>query len=276
MELTATNKATPEPTGGVRLLKVDEDAKTTGLKGAVFELYRGNELVGTYTSDAKGVIELSGLPYGDYRFVEKTAPQGFELDSSPIKFTIDAKTRKDGTVLVELTATNKATPETTGGVRLVKVDAANKDTTLKGAVFELYSGDKLIGTYTTDDKGVIEVKGLAYGEYRFVEKTAPEGYELSTTEIKFTVDATTTKDGTVLVELTATNKAKTDTPSTSKPSTSNPSTSTTTQTGKGDSPKTGDTSNLLLPIILLLGGAAGLTVALVKRRKTVGKGKTKK
>lgn len=276
VELTATNKATPEPTGGVRLLKVDEDTKTTGLKGAVFELYRGNELVGTYTSDAKGVIELSGLPYGDYRFVEKTAPQGFELDSSPIKFTIDAKTTKDGTVLVELTATNKATPEVTGGVRLVKVDAANKDTTMKGAVFELYSGTTLVGTYTTNDKGVIEVTGLAYGDYRFVEKTAPDGFELDTTEIKFTVDATTTKDGTVLVELTATNKAKTDTPSTSKPSTSNPSTSTTTQTGKGDSPKTGDTSNLLLPIILLLGGAAGLTVALVKRRKTVGKGKPKK
>ncbi len=151
---------------------------------------------------------MSGLPYGDYRFVEKTAPQGFELDSSPIKFTIDAKTTKDGTVLVELTATNKATPEVTGGVRLVKVDAANKDTTLKGAVFELYSGTTLVGTYTTNDKGVIEVTGLAYGDYRFVEKTAPDGFELDTTEIKFTVDATTTKDGTVLVELTATNKAK--------------------------------------------------------------------
>lgn len=49
---------------------------------------------------------------------------------------------------------------------------------LEGGVFELYkeNGEK-VGTYTTDEYGIIRVDGLEPGNYYFVEIKAPEGYE---------------------------------------------------------------------------------------------------
>lgn len=279
VELSVTNSETSEYVGGVRLTKTDAEDKSMKLEGALFGLYNSNdELIDEYTTDSDGVIEVNDLPYDDYYFVEIIAPEGYDLDDTPIKFTIDADTTKDGTELVQVAATNVSTPELLGGVRLVKADADDDSKKLKGAVFELRnSNDKLIDEYTTDGDGVIEVDDLPYGEYFFVEITAPEGYELDSTPIKFTINADTTKDSTKLVEVTTTNKATPDTPKetdtpkdSDTPSTT--TTSTTTDDGKGDSPKTGDETNLLLPIIVLIGGALGVGFALWKRKK----GKEKK
>ncbi|MGL6200425.1 MAG: MSCRAMM family protein [Lachnospiraceae bacterium] len=279
VELSVTNSETPEYVGGVRLTKTDADDENMKLEGALFGLYNSNdELIDEYSTDSDGVIEVSNLPYDDYYFIEIIAPEGYELDVTPIKFTIDADTTKDGTELVQVAATNEATPELLGGVRLVKADADDDSKKLKGAVFELHnSDDKLIDEYTTDSDGIIEVNDLPYGDYFFVETTAPEGYELDSTPIKFTIDTDTTKDGTELVEVTATNKTTPDAPEdTDTPEetdipkeTNTPSTTTTTTTddGKGDSPKTGDETNLILPIILLIGGIGGVAVALWKRKK---------
>lgn len=63
------------------------------LANAVFKLERkvGNEWEvvreGLQTNDA-GLIEVSGLIIGEYRFVETQAPDGYTLDTTPVEFTI--------------------------------------------------------------------------------------------------------------------------------------------------------------------------------------------
>ena len=63
------------------------------LANAVFKLERkvGNEWEvvreGLQTTDA-GLIEVSGLIIGEYRFVETQAPDGYTLDTTPVEFTI--------------------------------------------------------------------------------------------------------------------------------------------------------------------------------------------
>ncbi|MDO4541714.1 MAG: S-layer homology domain-containing protein [Bacillota bacterium] len=84
---------------------------------------------------------------------------------------------------------------------LLKVDADDNSTTLYGAEFELYStfdgNDTLIGTYTTDNNGMIIVPGLSQGSYYWVEIGAPEGYRLDASKYEFAVDAEEAKVTTV-------------------------------------------------------------------------------
>ena len=79
--------------GSVLLLKTDEEGKA--LSGAVFELFQilsgenmDRMLVGTYTSDENGEVTVEGLMPGNYAFMEKTAPEGYFLNTDAIPFTI--------------------------------------------------------------------------------------------------------------------------------------------------------------------------------------------
>lgn len=87
-----------------------------------------------------------------------------------------------------------------GSASLKKVDADNPATTLAGAVFKLEynsNGDWVVvpgcERLTTDAQGLIDVDGLALGEYRFVEIEAPADYELNETPIQFVVDGSSTE-----------------------------------------------------------------------------------
>lgn len=82
---------------------------TDAVAGATYKIYykdaAGNWVAGssTYTTGANGKIVVDGLPLGEYYFVEQTAPTGYLLDQTPIKFTID------GTAAATATATNDST-----------------------------------------------------------------------------------------------------------------------------------------------------------------------
>lgn len=201
VNLTAANaKEPPAPLGKVVLTKVDADSPTTVLPGAVFkleaqtadgswEVVQGSE---SLTTDADGLITVTDLPMGAYRFVELSAPEGYELGTVPVEFTLveDAPGLE-----VAVTATNVKTP-VLGGALLTKVDADDATTVLVGAVFKLeqHLSD---GTWAvvdgfdalaTNDEGIIEVHGLPVGSYRFVETVAPEGYVLDETPVEFGVE----------------------------------------------------------------------------------------
>lgn len=94
----------------------------------------------------------------------------------------------------------------TGGKRFVKVDLEDKATLLAGAKFQVLNEQdqylsKIAGGYTwTDDEddenlvvlesdgfGQFEVNGLRFGDYSLQEIAAPEGYQLSTTPVSFTI-----------------------------------------------------------------------------------------
>lgn len=92
-------------TGGVTLTKVDSTDKATHLQGASFELLdsSGNIVQADLETDEKGQITISGLLPGDYNFVETSAPTGYQLDETPLPFTIE----KSQQAFVEIEATNK-------------------------------------------------------------------------------------------------------------------------------------------------------------------------
>lgn len=92
---------------------------------------------------------------------------------------------------------------------LTKVDGANKAVTLPGAVFTLQNKDgkyvKADGSLseakvelTVTDAGKLTVKGLDEGDYTLTEVTAPDGYIITDSPIKFTIEATvdTSKNNT--------------------------------------------------------------------------------
>ncbi|MFC6175418.1 SpaA isopeptide-forming pilin-related protein [Companilactobacillus huachuanensis] len=76
-------------TGNVVLTKVDATLNKL-LPGAVFDLLDSNGKViqSNLTTNEKGQIVVSNLEAGDYSFVETIAPEGYELDKTPIKFTV--------------------------------------------------------------------------------------------------------------------------------------------------------------------------------------------
>ena len=194
--VTAENRRAPV-LGKVVLTKVDADAPGTVLPGAVFKLEEqaadGSwvEVPGyeSLVTDGSGLIEVERLAMGAYRFVEVSAPEGYELETAPVEFAL----AEDAPGLeVAVTATNTKSP-VFGKAVLKKVDAEDPDAVLPGATFKLEQRladdsweivpdrDALV----TDAGGLIEVERLAMGAYRFVEVSAPEGYELETAPVEF-------------------------------------------------------------------------------------------
>ncbi|HIW72161.1 MAG TPA: LPXTG cell wall anchor domain-containing protein [Candidatus Levilactobacillus faecigallinarum] len=185
-----TVSQTDEPkdaTGNITLTKVDKSDATKVLSGAVFDLQR-KDADGHYvdnktglTTDEKGQIHVDNLSVGDYRFVEKTAPNGYSLNQdTPQVVTVT----KDATTSVTVQDARKP-EEDKGSITLTKEDAANSATRLKDAVFDLqekgtdgaYTNVKGKTSLNTDEKGQIHVTNLPAGTYRFVEVKAPKGYE---------------------------------------------------------------------------------------------------
>ena len=82
--------------GTVELTKTVEGLAMPEGKSATFTLWKDMEVdvrypdaSTTFTTNAAGKILVSGLPVGDYYFVETVAPEGYALDNTPVKFTID-------------------------------------------------------------------------------------------------------------------------------------------------------------------------------------------
>ncbi|SET54595.1 LPXTG cell wall anchor domain-containing protein [Paenibacillus sp. NFR01] len=92
-----------------------------------------------------------------------------------------------------------------GSLTVHKVDAANPQASLSGAVFTLYrlsgSDRVLVGTRATDTSGNAEFAQLWLGSYVLTETTAPAGYALNAQEYPVTIGSA------AKVNLTVTNTA---------------------------------------------------------------------
>ena len=212
---------------GAKLIILDKDGKK----------------VESWTSTDKPHM-VEKLPVGEYTLREEQAPDGF-LIAEDVKFTV-----KD-TGKVQKVKMKDAHPY--GKLVIKKTDSTSK-AALSGAEFELREKEsgKVVEKLVTDKTGTatsgkIPIATYKNGkvektvEYILVETKAPNGYELSSKkeEIRFEY-----KDGkTKVIEIVKEIK-----------NTKSPSGSTPT----GNSPKTGDSTNIWLPILLAVLSACGI------------------
>ena len=212
---------------GAKLIILDKDGKK----------------VESWTSTDKPHM-VEKLPVGEYTLREEQAPDGY-LIAEDVKFTV-----KD-TGKVQKVKMKDAHPY--GKLVIKKTDSTSK-AALPGAEFELREKEsgKVVEKLVTDKTGTatsgkIPIATYKNGkvektvEYILVETKAPNGYELSSKkeEIRFEY-----KDGkTKVIEIVKEIK-----------NTKSPSGGTPT----GNSPKTGDSTNIWLPILLAVLSACGI------------------
>lgn len=156
------------------ILKLDS-SDNKALMGAKIKVAKTNgEIVGTFTSDANGLVILTDLEAGSYTITEIAAPDGYILDSTPQIVELKAGEAKQ----IELYNTAKP------GLQLRKIDKLT-NLPVGGAVFSLVrleSGAKRdLGTYTTGENGLFYVPDLAPGDYVITEIKAPDSYILDST-----------------------------------------------------------------------------------------------
>ncbi|WP_426616640.1 SpaA isopeptide-forming pilin-related protein [Bacillus velezensis] len=264
----------------VVLTKLDQGDKRKVLQGAKFNLTDANGKVLTegLTTDKHGQIIVRGLKAGEYQFIETKAPELYSLDQTPISFKITNTDIKP----VEISAENTLTP---GDVTLTKVDHDDKNKVLEGAEFKITdSSGHPVNTggskerpavWKTDQKGRFTVKGLAPGQYQFIETKAPDGYQLNEKPIEFTIE----KGQSKAVEVVVSNKKlKNPAPGKDTPNHQtnqgghHPDTNGKTNhsdTGK-NLPKTGDTDGMMpvtAGILMLLAGGAAAVVSRKKKAR---------
>ncbi|WP_338335514.1 SpaA isopeptide-forming pilin-related protein [Bacillus altitudinis] len=180
-QLVKVTKENIRTTSAVKLEKKGEDGQL--LAGVTFDLIDAHDqrVKKDLKTDKNGQLTIDQLKPGTYQFVETASIAGYELDQTPVSFTI--RLGQDKPAKVEMI--NKLTP---GAVELTKVDAEGH--TLENAEFALQSkdGKTLKKSLVTDQKGKLHITDLKPGEYQFVETKAPHGYELDDQPIRFTIE----------------------------------------------------------------------------------------
>ena len=214
--VTVTVKADNElRTGGVKIRKITEkfnyeniDFYNALAEGYVFGLYTAETigdvpadvLVEVLTTDAQGVAESKAkLPYGNYYLKELFVPdETVHLLKGNLPLTISSELNVQHYDSPIYNTMFKAK------IGVYKLDAANRERGLAGAVFEVRdTAGKLFDTITTGKDGYAETIDLPVGEYKVREVKPPAGFILSD-EVK-TVTLTTEDKENAVFELT--NKA---------------------------------------------------------------------
>ena len=154
------------PIGGLELVKVNAADKIQRIPNTTFEIRRVSDggLVDTVTTGTDGRVYVP-LESGSYYVVETEAGKGFQLDSTPIYFTVE-----DGKMTTK-TVTNKAI----SGILIHKVDSATGEG-IPGVSFLLYdSTNAPIAQATSDDRGYAYFEDLSTGRY-YLRELENEGY----------------------------------------------------------------------------------------------------
>ena len=204
-----------------------------GLKGAVFTMYKCKSQTGGCTQVQKIDMtnktisdEITITKSGYYKFVETTAPAGYEklqdffvyltiTDDGNVTAKIDEKYKNyikyagyNSTRWMHILAYNESK-----SFKISKIDGDDKKTKVKGATFQIKDKNGTVikfkklaeGSYEYSTSGTItnlvsanlntySVKGLPVGEYILEETAVPKPYELPYTtserQTKFKIDKT--------------------------------------------------------------------------------------
>lgn len=157
------------------------------IPNTILEVYTENdELIFTGKTDKDGKIIIDGLKLGKYYILEKEASLGYVITNEKIYFEL-----KDNGEIVKAEMKNKPITST---VEITKIDISNSEP-LPNTIIEVYNDkDELIYSGKTNEEGKIVIEDLRYGKYYFIEKEAPEGYQLNSEKMYFEV----LEDGSII------------------------------------------------------------------------------
>ncbi|HHT7223295.1 TPA: SpaA isopeptide-forming pilin-related protein [Bacillus cereus] len=188
--------------GSLQVIKKDAESGKV-LAGAEFKLKNeAGQVVGeAKITNKDGVVKFESLVPGKYTLEETKAPEGYKA----LEVTVEVNVVANDVVKQEV-MNEKVKEEITGQLEITKVDANNTNTTLAGAVFEIWKDGTKMDTLTTNKSGKATSKKLEPGDYTLKEIQAPEGYTLSDKEMKFTIS----NEKIEVVKLQITNKKDTD------------------------------------------------------------------
>ncbi|MGL4654340.1 MAG: SpaA isopeptide-forming pilin-related protein, partial [Sarcina sp.] len=165
--------------GQLQIVKTDATSNKA-LAGATFKVTGPNGFDKTVTTDKDGQVNLNNLAWGTYTVTETAAPNGYNLDKTPQQVTVS------NTSVGKVQVAKFADSRVLGSIKITKTN--EKGQTLKDAEFTITKPDGTKVKVTTNDKGVAELSGLAWGEYTVQETVAPQGYDLDNTVHKITID----------------------------------------------------------------------------------------
>lgn len=265
-------KRTPEYTSGATIsikpvysiiIYKQDSVMKKGLDGVTFEITSPTGISTTYTTATnsqgdQGYINTGILDEGTYRVREISTLDAYQLDSQVREVTVG----KDGSVIywgntpktkIPTTAPSEEKPELTlYSIQFRKVGESGQ--ALAGATFDLYDGDEVIMTVTSDENGQVTFAGVEAKDYTIKETAAPEGYQLLEESISVSkADFADAKD-LVLTKGDVVNVKVPEAPEPTTPST--PKTSEPTQETKRVLPSTGEQNSMALIALGLLGLAS--------------------
>lgn len=175
------------------------------LAGAVYGVFKGEELVDTYITDESGQFTTTDYVCGDDWTIRELSPsEGYLLDNTvyPVGAEPQHYTAEHNPIALDVTE-----QVIRGGVALTKVDKDYPENKLVGAVFEVYrdsngnkefdTEDELLGTMDELGRGEYAMSDLRYGGYFAKEAKAPEGFYLDENAYYFVI---TTDGETATVE----------------------------------------------------------------------------
>ena len=202
------NKIVTSVAGATKIKKY-KTGTTIPVAGAIIGIYdkdrnavldsAGNPI--QITTDEKGEIGIPSLEYGEYKYKEIKAPEGYVLNDTMYSFVVNGdgsitfKAGSDGVNGVNGIIYNSKVMSGVGATKIRKY-ITGTTTPVEGAIIGIYDkeGNAVLDSegnpiqLTTNAKGEIEIPSLEYGEYQYKEIKAPEGYVLNDTMYSFVVN----------------------------------------------------------------------------------------
>lgn len=164
----------------ITLTKTDITGVET-LPGALVEVMDSEgTLIYREFTDANGEIPDIPVVPGTYTFREAYAPEGYELNTTEMTFTVDELGNITGDTVIRDDYTR---------VTLVKQDMDGNP--LAGVEFGLLRDDEfLVAVAKSDAKGIVTFEQIPFGKYTIREVQPLPGYLLNDTVVHLTVDNT--------------------------------------------------------------------------------------
>ena len=201
-----TDAETGEPLAGtVFEIRAGEDI--TAPDGTI--LLGAGETAGTLTTGEDGRAQSDELFLGKYEITETAQTPGYVRSTDVYEAELVYKDQTTPVVTETVKISNAPT------VLVIDKKESSSEKRLEGAEFTVRTkhgaAEEFCETYTTDENGRIEIRGLLPGEYYVQETKAPEGYLADVRVFSVTVDETGRIDGEERAVITVENMKKPET-----------------------------------------------------------------